>query len=300
MTASVAVHDSPPFALGTVQLGLPYGVANTSGQPTRTEAFAVLDAAHGAGVTTLDTANAYGTAEAVIGAWMRERGARPGIVTKSPPLGEEAVALARQAFDRSLAHLGASRVAGLLLHRAEDWSQPGVASWLEAERDAGRAGAIGVSVYAAGEIPDDPRIDIVQLPGNAFLQDGTHAPAIERLVRRGARIFVRSVFAQGLLLMPPPRIPAHIAHLAPAVARFQAIASEAGVTPQALAIACARILFPTAELVLGAETAAQVDELTAAARAAVPEAAVGSASALGRSVAFGIFDPRRWRAKVAH
>lgn len=295
----VAETGTPPFVLGTVQLGLPYGVANTSGQPSRADAFAVLDAARAAGVVTLDTASAYGTAEAVIGAWTLEHNGSPWIVTKSPSLEEGGVGLASQAFTQSLSRLNCGRVAGLMLHRADDWSLEGVAAWLEAQRDAGRAEAIGVSVYAAGEIPDDPRIGIVQVPGNVFLQSIAHAPEIEGLVRRKARIFLRSVFAQGLLLMPPSRVPPHIADLAPIVARFQATASEAGVTPEALAIACARAIIPAAELVLGAENGAQVTRLAAAACVGVPDTAIGAAMALGRSVPPGLFDPRNWRKRLA-
>lgn len=48
------------LALGTVQFGLPYGVANQQGQVTETEVNSILDLASANGINTLDTAIAYG------------------------------------------------------------------------------------------------------------------------------------------------------------------------------------------------------------------------------------------------
>ena len=52
---------------------------------TEEQAFALMDAAWGFGITTFDTADAYGggRSEAVIGKWIRSRGYRPEIATKT-------------------------------------------------------------------------------------------------------------------------------------------------------------------------------------------------------------------------
>jgi aryl-alcohol dehydrogenase-like predicted oxidoreductase len=52
---------------------------------SRDEAFALMDAAWQLGITTFDTADAYGggRSEAWIGEWMRATGARPSIITKT-------------------------------------------------------------------------------------------------------------------------------------------------------------------------------------------------------------------------
>ena len=71
------------LALGTVQFGLAYGATNTRGQVPEDEVARILGSARQAGVRFLDTASAYGTAEAVLG-----RTLPPGhdfrIVTKTP------------------------------------------------------------------------------------------------------------------------------------------------------------------------------------------------------------------------
>lgn len=287
---------APPFVLGTVQLGLAYGIANRTGQPPKSQAFGVLDAAMAAGVVTLDTAHAYGTSETVIGAWLSERRGTPAIVTKLPPLGTGGLAAAKSALATSLERLGVEHVDGLMLHRAEDWTAPGLAEWLADLRDAQTVRRVGVSIYSAAEVPGDPLVELAQLPANAFVQSEARSRPIEKIIARGGAIHIRSVFAQGLLLMQPTDIPPALRELAPLIASFQALAREARTSVAALAIAAARRLLPTAELVLGAETPQQVTELAQAARTPVPASLAEAALELGRAAPGALFDPRRWPA----
>ena len=61
------------FSLGTVQLGMKYGLGEDCEKPSEEAAFALLDRAMELGVDNLDTANNYGDSEAVIGRWLRQR-----------------------------------------------------------------------------------------------------------------------------------------------------------------------------------------------------------------------------------
>lgn len=58
------------LCLGTVQFGMDYGVQRT-GQPSCVAAVDVLDTAVQNGVTAIDCAAAYGTAENVVGEFLR-------------------------------------------------------------------------------------------------------------------------------------------------------------------------------------------------------------------------------------
>ncbi len=62
------------MTLGTVQLGLNYGIANSEGKPDAEKAYAILDKAIDTGVKCLDTASGYGDSEKVIGSWIKNRG----------------------------------------------------------------------------------------------------------------------------------------------------------------------------------------------------------------------------------
>ncbi len=75
----------PRLTLGTVQLGMDYGIANTAGKPDYEKSAGILDAALEGGINAFDTAAAYGDSEAVIGRYfwsMPEGAAKPIIITK--------------------------------------------------------------------------------------------------------------------------------------------------------------------------------------------------------------------------
>ena len=75
------------MTLGTVQLGMNYGIANTTGQPAEEESFAMLGAALKGGVSSIDTARVYGNSEDVIGHFFRQYdGELPFITTKVPKI----------------------------------------------------------------------------------------------------------------------------------------------------------------------------------------------------------------------
>jgi aryl-alcohol dehydrogenase-like predicted oxidoreductase len=64
--------DISKLTLGTVQLGQAYGIANTTGQPSREDSYKILQTAYEQGLRSFDTARAYGDSETVIGEWIKE------------------------------------------------------------------------------------------------------------------------------------------------------------------------------------------------------------------------------------
>ena len=56
------------LALGTVQFGLEYGIANKTGRPSETEISKILSTADRGGINLLDTAAEYGACERILGA----------------------------------------------------------------------------------------------------------------------------------------------------------------------------------------------------------------------------------------
>ena len=117
-------------------------------------AAAIMDRAWELGITTFDTADAYGggRSEAAIGAWMRARGVRPVLTTKTfNPMGPGAdqglaPARVRRQLESSLGRLGVERVELFLTHEP-DPDAP-LATTLEALDELvalGRIGACGGS-----------------------------------------------------------------------------------------------------------------------------------------------------------
>ncbi len=55
------------FVLGTAQIGMQYGIANTTGKPDLINAETIIKEAWNGGIQEFDTAQAYGESEKVLG-----------------------------------------------------------------------------------------------------------------------------------------------------------------------------------------------------------------------------------------
>ncbi|WP_054308989.1 aldo/keto reductase [Mesorhizobium sp. 1M-11] len=227
------------LGLGTVQFGLAYGVTNQGGQVGVEEAASILRFAHDNDITTIDTAALYGNSEATIG--QAAAGTAFDIVTKTVKVSSEmsadtAVDAIILRFERSIRDLRVAHVDALMVHDAGDLlGRYGDRVWrcLHSIKASGLAHKIGASVYSGKEVDellDRYDIDIVQLPINALdlrLVDGGQ---LDRLATRKVEIHARSIFLQGLLLLPPEQLPAKFAGLAPSLLQMRQAFAQVGLT----------------------------------------------------------------------
>lgn len=290
------------LGLGTVQLGLPYGVSNRSGQPSEDEAAAILACALNSGIGTIDTAPAYGNAEGVLGRLL-PAGATVRIVTKTPPLAgsevtEEECAAVRRSAERSLERLRRDRLDALLVHHGSELALPGgerLAAALLELRDAGLVRRLGASVYDRAEL-DAARerlpLDLVQLPLNAFdqrfLRDGT----LELLESEGVAVHVRSAFLQGLLLMEPGGLPVHLTAAERPLRRYHEERLRAGLGPIEAALGFVDAAPGVETILVGANSVAELEQCVAALRGG-PKAGMDYASLAVEDP--DLIDPRRWK-----
>ena len=206
------VHSE--FTLGTAQLGMEYGISNRTGKPARSTAVEMVRTAIAHGITSIDTARAYGDAEqalgqALSGAWR----SRVEVITKLDPLEalahDSSVVNVRSAVDESVAlscaALGAQRLSTLLLHRWQHYHEWNGSVWqrLLELRDAGKIANLGVSVYEPEEAVDallDPMMKHIQIPMNVLDWRWKKAGVDRALIERpDVIVHARSVLLQGLL-----------------------------------------------------------------------------------------------------
>ena len=184
--------------LGTVQFGMNYGVANTSGKPSFDTVKAILLAAYSGGVTALDTAPEYGDSEEVIGRALAELGLsdRFKIVTKIPrlPAGCDPEKFIADSLERSLRKLGVDRLAAALFHAEEDAIHLDV---LKSMAKRGYIDVAGISLNTVAHRGDGESADCLQVP--ASLLDRRFDRCFGRSDRH---VFVRGAYLQGMLLMP--------------------------------------------------------------------------------------------------
>lgn len=252
--------------LGTVQLGMPYGIANRSGRPSYEQARDIIACAHEGGVNCLDTAVAYGNSEEVIGRALGELGLRDEftVVTKLPALGEvepdEAALQPRmeEQLRGSLARLGLERLPVCLFHREDDFH---AADALLTLRERGLVERVGCSVMTPGAteaIIASGKAQALQVPTNLLDHRFTGRGLLEAAAAQGIAVFVRSVYLQGLLLMPEGDIPPELAAVIPVRRRLELLAAEAGMTVAELALRYALTLPGVTSVVVGVETVAQM------------------------------------------
>ncbi|MEK7095336.1 MAG: aldo/keto reductase, partial [Patescibacteria group bacterium] len=235
------------LVLGTVQFGLKYGLNNTLGQPTTDESFAILDEALASGITTFDTAWAYGTAEDVLGAWIKERSlaGKVSIISKMKPHalndypdGTKSSDIVKMELEKSLKRLGLDYLDGYLFHSPHYVYLDHMIEGLKKVKKSGLVKNIGVSVYDEAEALQAVSLgmDYVQVPYNAFDQRLDATDFFEIAKKNKVTVFARSPFLQGLLLMKPSELPVHLSYLRPHLERFISIAVKYNLTQTEAAV----------------------------------------------------------------
>jgi len=256
------------LALGTVQFGLDYGVANEAGQVSLAEAQGVLSLASASGINLLDTAIAYGSSEAVLGKVGVDRFR---VVTKLPSLpsaGENDIApWVRDQVEASLARLGQKQIYGLLLHRPNDLLGAQSKLLIEALialKEAGVVQKIGISIYSPDEldaIRKKVQIDLVQAPVNVIDRRMETSGWLDRLKDDGVEVHARSVFLQGLLLMERGKIPQKFSRWSMLWDAWHEKLQNSGASPLAACLAYPLSLRQIDHVIVGVDAATQLAEI---------------------------------------
>ena len=203
------------LSLGSVQWGSSYGISNINGQTEANEVSKILNEARLKGIKLIDTATSYGTAESVLGNYDLNFFS---IVTKTPSFEKSIITKLDtekliSKFKQSLKKLYIKSCYGLLLHHKKEIFKDGGENLIFALNELKSKGLvkkIGLSIYDStkiNEVVEKLKPDIIQLPLNVFdqrvIQDGT----LKYLKSNNIEIHARSIFLQGLLLMPYEKIP---------------------------------------------------------------------------------------------
>jgi aryl-alcohol dehydrogenase-like predicted oxidoreductase len=264
------------LALGTVQFGLNYGVANTSGQVSSEIAGAILQHAQQAGIDTLDTAIAYGESESVLG----NIGVQPWkVVTKLhavPDACTDVTQWVKSQVQGSLRRMGIDSLHGLLLHRPGQLLE-GIGAELYAALQSlkadGLAGKVGISVYGAAELDafhGRYAFDLVQSPFNILDRSFVDSGWAQRLKNDGVEVHTRSALLQGLLLMPKEKRPAKFERWKDVWSEWDRWLSETGLSPLQACLRFTNTLDCIDRVVVGVDNVAQLEEIISAAEGLLP------------------------------
>jgi aryl-alcohol dehydrogenase-like predicted oxidoreductase len=269
MTKQGLISDSSNrLVLGTVQLGMPYGIANKTGRPDQETATAIVHEAWNNGIREFDTAQGYGNSEKVLGKAFHELGIADDakVVTKFDPSLDHSneLDLARS-LENSLSLLGIPLFHGLMLHHQEllsCWNQ-GLRKIFQSFVSAGKTKFVGISVYSpdkAIQAINTPDIDFVQLPTNILDRRFEDSGVFNLAKKKGKRIYIRSIFLQGLLLLPVEKVSDKMAYVKPVIEKLDRLCAEFGMTRHEIALGYLKIEIPESQIIFGAEIPDQVGD----------------------------------------
>lgn len=291
--------------LGTVQFGMPYGVANRTGQPSYRDVVEMIATAVEGGVNCFDTAAAYGESEAVLGRAIRELGIADEvtIVTKVMPVeigDEHAPGIVERSIsasiDESRSRLGRDCLDLVLFHRESDADYFHV---LEDLKTAGKLKAYGVSCdNLAGpslQFADNPLVSALQVPANIVDRRHQQSGIFPFAQQRHVSIFVRSVYLQGLLLMPEASVPTGLGAVLAVRKELTALAQQAGIQFGEL---CVRYMLSqqgVTSVIVGVETLDQVrSNVELFAKGPLPDDLFQRVNAVNFELPDDVITPSRW------
>jgi aryl-alcohol dehydrogenase-like predicted oxidoreductase len=276
-TADIAFSEkaTSDFVLGTAQLGMLYGRVNDTGQPSRDAAVNIVRSALARGVTILDTARVYGSAEAILGKALSPLSySRVSVITKLnlsrlQSRSDEAEVLHEidASIEASCRALQIQKLNTVLLHDWKHHDEWNGAAWrrLCQLQERGKVEFIGASVYTppqALEALDDPRIQHLQIPINILDRRWKQAAVDQAIARRPELVVhARSVFLQGILVHSANRWPKITGFDAEAcVHKIAALVNMLGRSgPADLCLAYLRSLSWITGVVIGCETFQQLE-----------------------------------------
>lgn len=285
------------LALGTVQFGMAYGIANRTGQVQLPEIQKILTAARDAKIDTLDTAIGYGSAEENLG----DAGVEGwNVVSKLPEIPGDGAgggpgSWAKLQVADALRRLRVRELYGVLFHRPRQLLEPQGREAHAALLDLKKSGVIqkvGISIYD----PDDLAallplydFDLVQLPMNLFDDRIQRAGLLSQLKAAGTEIHVRSVFLQGLLLLSASELPARFHRWRKEWELLDQYCASRKVSKISLCLGSVLRVSEVDRVLVGVETELQLKEIIEAARQ-VPDETYVPAGVLDRD----LIDPRQW------
>jgi aryl-alcohol dehydrogenase-like predicted oxidoreductase len=262
------------LGLAAAQFGLD-GSGAPRGRPPAAEAREMLAIAGRAGLPAIDTAAVYGHAEQLLGeAFPRPLPFSLIIPTARADRGPDFVEAEARA---SLRRLGVEEAYAVVVPMVSDLFGPhGEAVWtrLKKLRDEGLFAKVGVAVHAS----DDPvgvvkrlKPDLVQAPASLLDQRLLADGALSRIAGQGIEVHLRSIFLNGLLFLPPDRVPSQLKGAAGRLSRVRRMIAEGRSDPLQAALGFALSRPEATAVLVGVTSAAELSAVIAAAGSPPPD-----------------------------
>lgn len=230
------------LVLGTVQLGLNYGINNQSGKPSQEKAFDILNTAFDNGIKTLDTAEAYGNSQEIIGRFIKKNPNKSfKIITK---LAANTIVPKDQFINHIKTNcetLNVDFLQGYMFHNYPSFmQQETLYNELLKARDKQIIKKAGISLYTNEEIEyilaNYSGFDFIQIPFNLFDNASKRKELLEEAKAKNIEVHIRSVFLQGLFFKNASSLPKKLKPLEPFLKKLDLIKEKYSLNTETLAL----------------------------------------------------------------
>jgi len=217
------------LVLGTVQLGLRYGINNLKGLVTNQESYDILSIANDNGIKTLDTAADYGDSEIKIGNFISKQNKKSfDIITKFSK--KEGVSW-KKSLNNSLKKMNVPNVDIIMFHSFEAYINAKNNNEIDSilKFKGSLFNKLGVSVYTNDELKmlkTDENIEVIQSPFNILDNENIRGHILKALKDDGKIVHTRSAFLQGLFFMEHSQIPRKLMDLISPLKEINNIAEQ--------------------------------------------------------------------------
>lgn len=228
--------------LGTVQMGLDYGIHNKHGKPNLSESFDILNTAFDKGIRILDTAEAYGNSQEVIGEFHKKFPNKIfNIISKLSANHSVKKEQLLNHIKGNCKKLHCKQLLCYMFHSYQSFKENihFYNEFVNAKK-TGLIKEIGISLYKNEEINDIVNnyneFDIIQIPFNLFDNASKRKNYIEKAREKGIQVHTRSVFLQGLFFYELDILPQKLHPLRPYLLSLESIKKANHVNIQTLAM----------------------------------------------------------------
>lgn len=270
------------LCLGTVQFGMDYGVFEQKKKDSE-YCIACMDYATQNGIHALDTADAYGIAEDVVGSFLKKKTISrdklflstkllPNILDNVKPDDYERIILER--LKHSLRRLNTDYVDVFFLHSSRYIFQESIMQALSVVKKEGLAKEVGVSIYYENEAKacmKNPLVDYVQAPYSVFDHRMKECGFLDIKNRGDIKLDTRTAFVKGLIRLTEEEVPEHLKQAKPILRKLDEICKQTGYSRIDLAIGYVKRENNIQHLVFGIRDMEQLKEDIISFQKDVPE-----------------------------
>ena len=251
------------FILGTANFNGDYGIAKKKNLELA-QIEEILSFAQINNLNHFDTANSYGDAQKILGSLL-DYSNRVQIDSKIGNQECGTVDSILESVQKSLAELKINKLSTLYLHDANSLlgnNKSSTKNGMKEILEMGLADHIGLSVYTLNDLleckKELPDLSRFQVPENICDRRLSHSEEMLELARDNNVINVRSIFLQGLLLMPIEAIPKSLSESSKSINDLDLYAKKEAVTRIDLCIAYAKSISWASKIVVGVESISQL------------------------------------------